>query len=112
MRRCRYRPCGKIFQPAQPSHHYCCWEHRVTDVGEHYERRPYDRQGHGDSYDQGFWAGARARLGTAEIPPGIWRGMIFLCHPDRFASEPGLQTLAGEVTRWLLQHRPTTAERT
>jgi hypothetical protein len=72
MRRCRYHGCRREFSPPKPTYYYCCWEHRVADVGEHYEKRPYDRQSHGDTYDRGFWAGARVRPGTVEIPHGIW----------------------------------------
>jgi hypothetical protein len=31
--------------------------------------------------------------------------MLF-CHPDKWQGNPGLVTLATEVTRWLLEHRP------
>jgi hypothetical protein len=58
------------------------------------------------SYDRGYWAGTRARPERPDMPPAVWKGLILLCHPDKYAQEPGLQTLAGEVTRWLLEHRP------
>jgi hypothetical protein len=32
--------------------------------------------------------------------------MLLLCHPDKYAQQPGLQPLANEVTRWLIEHRP------
>jgi hypothetical protein len=101
-----------MFLPPKPNYFYCSWEHRVADVGEQYEKRSYDRQGRSHSYDQGFWDGARARPSyAAEIPPGIWKGLLLFSHPDKWQSEPGLLTLANEVTRWLIDHRPSHAER-
>jgi hypothetical protein len=32
--------------------------------------------------------------------------MMLFCHPDKWQGEPGLVTLATEVTRWLIEHRP------
>jgi hypothetical protein len=112
MRRCRYRLCRKPFSPEKDFYYYCSWDCRVADVGAHYEKRTYDRQGQGRSYDQGYWARTRARPATdLGIPKGIWKGMLLLCHPDKYAQEPGLQTLANEITRWLINHRPFEAER-
>jgi hypothetical protein len=110
MRRCRYRPCGKMFMPPKPSHWFCCWDHHEL----HYAQNDYRgyRPSSDERYDRGFWDGTRARpSATIEIPKGIWKGMLLLCHPDKYAQEPGLQTLAGEVTRWLIDHRPSEAER-
>ena len=107
VRRCRYWRCKRPFLPPKPHFYYCTWECRVADVGAGYARdyRGYqrDRDTH---YDRGFWDGARARPADIDIPSGIWKGLIRLCHPDRYAQEPGLQALAGEVTRWLIEHRP------
>jgi hypothetical protein len=109
-RKCRY--CRREFEPLKPNYFYCRWACRLAHVGEHSERQSYDRQGRDRSYDQGFWDGNRARPSTTlEIPKGIWKGMLLLCHPDKYAQEPGLQTLAGEITRWLIDHRPSEAER-
>jgi hypothetical protein len=50
-------------------------------------------------------------VGTIEIPQGIWKGLLLFAHPDKWQSEPSLLPLASEVTRWLLDHRPSQAER-
>jgi hypothetical protein len=85
----------------------------VADVGPNYEHdyRGYQRSGD-QRYDRGFWDGTRAQPpGQAHIPAGIWKGLLLFCHPDKHQQEPGLKTLAEEVTRWLLDHRPTEHER-
>jgi hypothetical protein len=100
MRRCRYHSCRKLFEPAKHFYYYCSWDCRVADVGADYQR-------HRDqSYDRGYHDAWQAKTPGSEIPHGIWRGMILLCHPDKYEQEPGLKTLAGEITRWLLEHRP------
>ena len=106
-RHCRWRECRQPFTPEKEFYYYCCWQHRVADVGSEYERdyRGYQRS-QDQSYDRGFWAGARAQPPGPEIPPGIWKGLILFSHPDKWQAEPGLETLATEVTRWLLAHRP------
>jgi hypothetical protein len=99
-----------MFMPPKPSHWFCCWDHHEL----HYAQNDYRgyRRSSDERYDRGFWDGTRARpSATIEIPKGIWKGMLLLCHPDKYAQEPGLQTLAGEVTRWLIDHRPSEAER-
>jgi hypothetical protein len=58
------------------------------------------------SYNRGYRGGVRSRPTRPDMPPAIWKGLILLCHPDKYMQEPGLQALAGEVTRWLLEHRP------
>jgi hypothetical protein len=107
MRRCRYSNCRRSFEPEKHFYFYCSWECRVADVGPHYERdyRGYQRSGD-QRYDCGFWDGARARPTEPEIPPHIWKAAIVLVHPDRWHGEPSMQTLAHEVTVWLLEHRP------
>jgi hypothetical protein len=107
MRRCRYSNCRKSFEPEKHYHFYCSWECRVADVGADYQRdyRGYQRSGD-QQYDRGFWDGARTKPPGLEIPPHIWKAAIVLVHPDRWQGEPSMQTLAHEVTVWLLEHRP------
>jgi hypothetical protein len=106
MRRCRYRNCRKPFEPEKDFYYYCSWTCRVADVGPHYERdyRGYQRN-RDQSYNRGYWDGARATPPGPAIPPGIWRGMILFCHPEKWQGQRGLVALATEVTRWLLDHR-------
>jgi hypothetical protein len=109
-RKCRYRPCGKRFVPPKPNYWFCCWEHREA----HYAGNDY--RGHqrtsDQSYDRGYGDGARVRSSTdMAIPPGIWKGLLLFSHPDKWQGEPGLLTLANEVTRWLIAHRPPNPER-
>jgi hypothetical protein len=112
MRRCRYHNCRKPFEPEKDFYYYCSWDCRVADVGPHYERDYRGRQRSSDeSYDRGYWDGARGRPTAQEIPPAIWKGMVLFCHPDRWQTEPGLAALAHEVTIWLLTHRPMEASR-
>ena len=109
MRWCRYSPCGKPFQPKPGREHfrYCSWEHYLADGGKDYERdRRGDRRAYEQHYDAGFWDGNRARPADLDIPYGIWNGLLLFSHPDKWQGEPGLLTLANEVTRWLLEHRP------
>jgi hypothetical protein len=107
MRRCRYSNCRKLFNPEKDFYYYCCWDCRVADVGADYQHdyRGYQRSGD-QRYDRGFWDGTRAGPSEPEIPQGIWRGMLLFCHPDKWQGEPGLVALAGEITRWLIEHRP------
>jgi hypothetical protein len=107
MRRCRYHNCRQPFEPEKDFYYYCSWDCRVADVGPHYERdyRGYQRSGD-QRYDRGYWDGMNAGPAGPEIPQGIWKGMMLFCHPDKWASEPGLVALAAEITRWLLDHRP------
>jgi len=83
-RRCRH--CGRVYQPQRRYHYWCSWTCRVADVGAHHRRV--------------------ASAAVLQIPRGIWKGMLLLCHPDKYEHEPGLRAVAGEVTRWLLEHRP------
>lgn len=111
MCRCRYRQCGQEFWPRKLNYYFCSWEcHQAhyADVGHDY--RSYQRE-RNQSYDRGFWDGARARPPEPEIPQCIWKGLVLFCHPDRWQAEPGLATLAHEVTLWLLEHRPIDASR-
>jgi hypothetical protein len=107
MRRCRYWKCRQPFTPQKDYYYYCSWDCRVADVGPNYERdsRGYqrDRDTH---YDRGWNDAWRFRTASIDIPPGIWKGLLLFCHPDKWQGEPGLVTLATEVTRWLLEHRP------
>jgi hypothetical protein len=106
---CRYSNCRQPFTPEKDFYYYCSWDCRVADVGPNYARDYRGSQRNGDQrYDRGYWDGTRARPSASapEIPQGIWRGMVLFCHPDKWESEPGLMTLATEVTRWLLDHRP------
>jgi hypothetical protein len=112
MRRCRYQKCRQPFTPKKDFSFYCGWEHRGADVGAHGEKCRYDRQGRSRSDDYGYWDGTRARPSAdPEIPKGIWKSLMLFCHPDKYEQEPGLKTLANEVPRWLLDHRPSHAER-
>jgi hypothetical protein len=105
MRKCRYRPCRREFLPPKPNYYFCCYEHCQRHYAEH-DYRGYQRSGD-QHYDRGFWDGARAQPpGQSSIPSGIWKGMLLFCHPDKHEQEPGLKTLADEITRWLLDHRP------
>jgi hypothetical protein len=109
-RKCRYRLCGKMFLPPKSTHWFCCWEHHQL----HYEASDYrgSQRSSDQSYDQGYWAGARATPPRpSELPSGIWKGLVLFSHPDKWQSEPGLLTLANEVPRWLIEHRPSHAER-
>jgi hypothetical protein len=105
MRRCRH--CQEWFEPEKLYYWYCSWDCRVADVGSDYQR---DYRGHqrarDNTYDRGFWDGMRSGPMNSTIPPGIWKGLLLFCHPDKWQGEPGLVTLATEVTRWLLEHRP------
>jgi hypothetical protein len=107
MRRCRNPQCGAVFTPVKDFYVYCCWPCHVAHVGEDHARhhRGYQRS-QDQCYDRGFWDGARVRPPMIDIPPCLWKGMLLLVHPDKWQCEPGLLTLATEVTRWLLAHRP------
>jgi hypothetical protein len=110
MRRCRYRACRREFWPPKPNYWFCSWEHHQLHHAAN-DSRGYSRQ-HDQSYDRGFWDGARAKPSEpSEMPVGIWKGLLLFSHPDKWQREPGLLALAGEVTRWLLDHRPSTPER-
>jgi hypothetical protein len=110
MRRCRYRPCGQLFQPAQRHHYWCSWACRQASLAANDYR---GSQRHADErYDEGFADGVRARPDLPlDIPHGIWRGLLLFAHPDKWQREPGLLPLATAVTQWLLAHRPAEAER-
>jgi hypothetical protein len=97
--------------PLKPSYWFCCWGHRQLHYAQHDYRGSQRRTD--QSYDRGYTDAWRQATPPAEltIPTSIWRGMIFLCHPDKYASEPGLHTLAGEITKWLLDHRPAAPEK-
>jgi hypothetical protein len=111
MRQCRNPQCGQVFTPLKPFYVYCSWTCRVAHVGEHYEdRRGWQRERH-QSYDRGYWDGARARPVPPDMPQAIWKGLLLFSHPDRWQAEPGLLPLATEITRWLLDHRPVDATR-
>jgi hypothetical protein len=107
MRYCRYWRCKRSFWPEKRHYYYCSWDCRVADVGVDYER---DYRGHQRSrdehYDRGYWDGVRSQPVGPDMPPAVWKGLILLCHPDKYAQEPRLQAVADEVTRWLLMHRP------
>jgi hypothetical protein len=107
MRRCRYHKCRKSFYPEKDFYCYCSWGCRVADVGPHYERDYRGRQrSYEQSYDRGYHDAWWAPPPGPEIPHGIWKGLMLFCHPDKWQDNPGLVTLATEVTRWLLEHRP------
>jgi hypothetical protein len=111
-RRCRYHKCRQPFTPEKDFYYYCSWDCRVADVGSEYQRDFRGYQHSGDQhYDRGFWAGTRAQPSGLEIPQGIWKGLVLFSHPDKWQGEPGLATLAHEVTLWLLAHRPDEARR-
>jgi hypothetical protein len=111
MRRCRNPSCGHSFTPVKPYFYYCCWACRLAHVGEgHEDRRGWQRERNAQ-YDRGFWDGNRAQPERLDIPPAIWKGLMRLSHPDKWQDEPGLLTLATDVTRWLLEHRPQEPER-
>jgi hypothetical protein len=98
MRRCRYRKCGELFAPPKPNRWFCCWEHHQA----HYAQNDYRgyRRRSDESYDRGFWDGTRAKPPSGpKMPKGIFKAILLLCHPDKYEQEPGLQTIASEVTR-------------
>jgi hypothetical protein len=110
MRRCRYRLCGKWFDPPKPNYYFCSWNCRQAHVAEHDYRG--HRRSSDSSYDRGYTDAWRSqRSAGLYIPPGIWKGLLLFSHPDKWQSEPGLLTLANEVTRWLIEHRPSHADR-
>jgi hypothetical protein len=108
MRRCRYHKCRKSFYPEKDFYYYCSWGCLVADVGPNYERDYRGHQRERDRhYDRGWHdAWQSRRLTEPTIPTGIWKGLLLFSHPDKHEQEPGLKTLAEEVTRWLLEHRP------
>src|SRR5919109_4991620 len=113
MRRCRNPLCGQVFTPLKPHYYYCCWPCGVAHVGEDYRHdyRGYQRS-RDSAYDRGFWDGTRLQPPPVAIPSGIWKGLLLFAHPDKWQSEPGLLPLASEITRWLLDHRPSEERRT
>jgi len=114
IRRCRYRPCGKTFQPEKHFYCYCSWDCRIADVGEFDEKRSYDQQGSDRSYDRGFWDGARARPSAdVVLPAHLWKAFAVLVHPDRWGDAPdGIKALSHECMVWLNTHNPAGIERT
>jgi hypothetical protein len=112
MRWCRNPLCRQAFRPAKDFYVYCSWACRVAHVGEDYTRdsQGYQR-GREQAYDGGFWDGTRLHPPPVAIPSGIWKGLMLFSHPDKWQSEPGLLPLASEITRWLLDHRPSEERR-
>jgi hypothetical protein len=106
MRRCRYRLCRREFLPPKPNYYFCSWDcHQAYFAANDY--RGYKRRSD-ESYDRGYQDAWRARPpGEVNIPGGVWKGLMLFSHPDKWQHKPGLVTLATEVTRWLLEHRPT-----
>jgi hypothetical protein len=46
------------------------------------------------------------------MPPGIWKALAVLVHPDRGDRAPdGIKQLSHEAMIWLLDHRPSEVER-
>jgi hypothetical protein len=106
MRRCRYRLCRQEFWPPKPNYYFCSWEcHQAYYAEPGHDYRGYQRS-HDQSYERGFWDGARARPPDLEIPIHIWKAAMVLVHPDKWQGVPAMQALAHEVTVWLNQHRP------
>jgi hypothetical protein len=114
MRRCRYHKCRKSFHPEKDFYYYCSWDCRVAAVGPNYE---HDYRGHqrrrDQQYDHGFWDGTQARPSAhPEIPTRIWKALAILSHPDHWDNAPaGIKELSHEAMIWLLDHRPSDAER-
>jgi hypothetical protein len=105
MRRCRYRRCGREFEPAKPNHFFCCWQHCQAHYQEN-DYRGYQRE-RNQQYDGGFADGLRAQPPAAVMPRGIWSMAMQLCHPDRWHGAPTVtRTMAHEVCVWLNAHRP------
>jgi hypothetical protein len=107
MRRCRYHKCRQPFEPQKDFYFYCSWGCRVADVGSHYEDgRGYQRE-RNEHYNRGYWDGVRSRPPTIGIPKPIWLKLLAFSHPDKWMSAAtGIRETADEVTRWLLEHRP------
>ena len=57
------------------------------------------------AYKNGFRAGYRAGQAEPSLPPALWQHMLVLVHSDHHEGSP-LHSMAAEVTRWLLMHRP------
>ena len=106
MRHCRNPECRQSFEPAKDFYVYCSWACRVAHVGEHDEDDRGHQRSRDQSYDRGFWGGARVRPLEVEIPPQIWQALAVLVHPDRWQGTPALLPIAHEAMVWLLAHRP------
>jgi hypothetical protein len=98
-RTCRYRPCGRAFEPQQPHHWWCSYNHYLKD-----KERLADHR-----YDQGYRAGYAAGLAAgrtqAVIPVELFRPLVSLIHPDRYQGTV-LVCAANTCLRWALEHRP------
>jgi hypothetical protein len=106
MRRCRNPGCGQYFTPQKDFYVYCCWQCRVAHVGEHYEdRRGWQRE-RDNAYDRGYRDGLRAGPMNHSVPPGIWKALASLAHPDKWQDSPAMLALCHEAMIWLNQHRP------
>jgi hypothetical protein len=110
-RLCHY--CHRPFEPEKPYFYWCSYACRQADPQ---DSRGYQRS-RDASYDLGYFDGFRSgyQQGLSEgqtqtsIPPDLWRQMISLTHPDRYADTP-LVCAANTCVRWLLEHRPDDAE--
>ena len=111
MRQCRYRACRRAFVPAKPHYWFCCFEHRQLHGAEN-DYRGYRRSGD-QSYDRGWNDAYRSKPpGQPAMPPGIWKVLAVLVHPDRGDRAPdGIKQLSHEAMIWLLDHRPSEVER-
>jgi hypothetical protein len=82
-------------------------------VGEFYEKRSYNRQQRGYSYDRGFQDGFRVRPPVnAVLSPNLWRAFALLVHPDKWGHAPdNIKALSHECMIWLNDHKPEETEK-
>ncbi|SRR6266511_2177731 len=104
-RECRH--CGLEFFPKKAFYWYCSWRCYEADHEDRNDGSPgsiwqaaYD-SGYRDGRADGLVAGRQQ--GTMPLP--VRRGLVRLVHPDLHQGS-ALEQVAGDVTRWLLEHRP------
>jgi hypothetical protein len=113
MRQCRYRLCGQPFWPVKPQYYFCSWDcHQAhhREPGHDYRGTQRSREtsydlGFRAGYDLGYLRGLDEAQHHSALSPELWRQMISLTHPDRYANTP-LACAADTCVRWLLAHRP------
>jgi hypothetical protein len=106
VRTCRY--CRKPFVPLKPHYWWCslaCRDASAQRAG----GSTYD-QGYRDGFTAGYTRGLADSRQSAVLSPELWRQMISLTHPDRYAGT-ALACAADTCVRWLLEHRPTDERR-
>jgi hypothetical protein len=61
--------------------------------------------GYRDGYAAGYRNGLAEGQQQSRLSPELWRQLISLTHPDRYANT-ALACAADTCVRWLLEHRP------